>query len=203
MELESLFTDLKWNILQTISKKSKSPLEIANKLNTTISNISQQLRLLEVAGLVKKKRVSNRSKGKPRILFSIAKDYTYIISIMNSFTRKKLLTLPLHNKSILQIWLNEDPEVHYYLEKFYWQIETHLPEIQAIAIKARPNIEAIIVSEEKEKLKEKIGEMIIRRENGQKKTFKCFIYRRKEIKNIDLKNSYIFYDPENLLQRSN
>ena len=56
MEVETLLTGTKWQIIEQLAKKKQSPLELAEKLNTTIANISQQLRLLELSNLVKKKK---------------------------------------------------------------------------------------------------------------------------------------------------
>ena len=53
-----MFTEQKWNILQCLSKDKFSPIQLAEKLNTTMANISQQLRLLEAANLVKKEKIS-------------------------------------------------------------------------------------------------------------------------------------------------
>ena len=65
MELEGLFSGTKWDILRLIAKEPRNPLELARVLGTSIANISQQLRLLEAAGLVRKEKVSNRERGKP------------------------------------------------------------------------------------------------------------------------------------------
>ena len=53
MEIESLFSSTRWEILELLSKEKLSPIELSLKINTTSANISQQLRLLELAGLVK------------------------------------------------------------------------------------------------------------------------------------------------------
>ncbi len=197
MELETLFTDVKWNILQALSKREQSPLEIANNLQTTISNISQQLKLLEVAGLVKKKKISNREKGKPRTIFSIAQDYSYMISIMNNFTKKRLMKLTPHHKSILKIWLTEDPQLHYYIEKFYWKIEELLQDIQGIAIKLRDKIEVIIITEKPKKL----GKIEIRKRGGETKVFYCKEYTQKELERNSkvLKEFQTVYDPNQII----
>ena len=49
MDLETLLTSTKWDILEMIAKKPMSPIELSKILNTTIANISQQLRLLQKA----------------------------------------------------------------------------------------------------------------------------------------------------------
>jgi len=56
METDYLLSSARWDILKIISEKPSSPIQIAEKLNTTVSHVSQQLRLLEAAGLVTKKK---------------------------------------------------------------------------------------------------------------------------------------------------
>src|SRR3989344_7343405 len=125
MEMESMFTEQKWNILRELSSEKASPLQLAEKLNTTMANISQQLRLLEASNLVKKEKIKNRDKGKPRTLFSLTHDHAYIIPTMSNFAEKKLLKVEDHHRIILKIWFLVNPDLHSPLEKIYWKIEPH------------------------------------------------------------------------------
>ena len=103
MDIETLLTGSKWEIIQSLSKESLSPLELAKRLNTTIANISQQLRLLQAANLIKKQKTGHAAKGKPRTLFSLAEDYALIIVFTKGFTEKKLVKLSEKNKQSLKI----------------------------------------------------------------------------------------------------
>ena len=102
MDAETLLTGTKWNILKLLAKKNTSPQEIANNLNTTIANISQQLRLLETAGFVTKKRTGTAKPGKPRVLFSISDDYCMIILFTKGFAKKKLVRVSKEQKKVIQ-----------------------------------------------------------------------------------------------------
>ena len=102
MDVVTLLTGTKWNILELLAKKDTSPQVLANNLNTTIANISQQLRLLETAGFVNKKRTGNAKPGKPRVLFSISDDYCMIILFTKGFAKKKLVKITQSQKKILQ-----------------------------------------------------------------------------------------------------
>ncbi len=135
MELETLFTASKWEILQHLAEQALSPLQLAERSSTSLANISQQLRLLEMAGLVTSERVPNRDKGQPRVLYRLAADQGYFIATANDFTEKKLCQLSDYNKIVLRIWFYEDANVRYVLEKAFWQIEQHLPEITRLTVK--------------------------------------------------------------------
>ena len=201
MELETLFTDVKWNILKILSKKEMSPLEISNELGTTISNISQQLKLLEMAGLVKKQKVSNRERGKPRSIFSIAKNSAYLILVMDTLAEKKLLPLTEYNKAVLRIWMLEDPTLHYYLEKFFWEIEEHLHDIKAIAVNTGQGDHVLLISENPDKLKQKIGTITIKKSTGESKKIIYSISTEEQAKKkkSSIKDYHIIYDPDKIL----
>ncbi len=160
MELETLFTQQKWNILSALSESKHSPLQLADRTNTTIANISQQLRLLEAAHLIKKEKVRNRDKGKPRTLFSLSNDYAYIISAIDGFADKKLLKLDNFHKLLFKTWFFEDPELQYCTEKFLWGIERHIRDIDLIAIKPTGEKMNIVVSTKNKKIiNEKVKEL--------------------------------------------
>ena len=102
MELETLLTGTKWEIIELLSKKSLSPIELAEKLNTTVANISQQLRLLQTAGLIKKKRTGSGKPGKPRMLFSLSDNYAFISVFSKGFAEKKLVKISEKQKQNLK-----------------------------------------------------------------------------------------------------
>lgn len=105
MDIETLLTGSKWEIIELLAKSTSSPLELAKKLNTTIANISQQLRLLQAAGLIKKQRTSEVKPGKPRMLFSLVDDFCFIIVFSKNLTKKKLVRLDAKKKSVLEEWI--------------------------------------------------------------------------------------------------
>jgi len=154
MELETMFTEQKWNILKCLSEEKFSPFQLAEKLNTTMANISQQLRLLEASNLVKKEKIKNRDKGKPRTLFSLTYDHAYLISAMNSFADKRLLKVTDHHKVILRIWFLENGELQYEMERLYWSIHNYIKQIDLIAI--NENTKEVLFISDKAKELEKI-----------------------------------------------
>ena len=135
MELEMLFTASKWDILQKLAEQPLSPLELAERSSTSLANISQQLKLLEVAGLVTCERIRNRDKGLPRLKYRLAKDQGYFISTSSEFAEKKLCALTAHNKAILRIWFYGDAATKYVLEKAFWKLEPLLSKIERLGVK--------------------------------------------------------------------
>lgn len=139
MEHETLFTASKWEILKQLERGPQSPLQLSRACKTSIANVSQQLRLLEMAGLVASERISNRDKGKPRVLYSLAGNLSYLIAT-GRFVDKKLLRLSAYNSIIMRIWFHPQRELHYTIEKAFWKLEEHLDSLGRIAIDTREGV---------------------------------------------------------------
>ena len=149
MELETLFTASKWEILRHLGEEALSPLELAERSNTSLANISQQLRLLEMAGLVKSHRIPNREKGLPRVKYALAEEKVYFIAAAPNFVEKKFFEMSDYNKITLRIWFYENTQVRYALEKAFWQIEHLLERIQGLGVlsSSRDHVELCVLSD--------------------------------------------------------
>lgn len=203
MEQETLFTASKWDILKILSSGSKSPLQLAKLSNTSIANISQQLRLLEMAGLVQSKRISNRDKGQPRLLYSLAGNHSFLIASSQDFVDKKFFKLSEYNKVILKIWFLDNPKLHYYLEKAFWQAEEYINNIDAILLDRgnSKEINLLIISDDLE-LKRELKKILIKNPEGVSKTVFFNVKTKSEFTRL-LRNKasefYVLYDPSSLI----
>ena len=87
-------TDTKWSLLKELEKGPLSPKELSDLTNTSIANTSQQLKLLEAQGFLKKiknKGINARKNRDARILYSIAKQKVWVSKIdKNRVDRKEL-----------------------------------------------------------------------------------------------------------------
>jgi predicted transcriptional regulator len=178
MDIIDLFTGTKWDILSGLSKQKQSPLELANKLNTTIANISQQLRLLEAAGLVKTEKTRAAEKGKPRVLYSLAKDFVFVISLQSGSADKKLIEANIYHNIISRIWLLKNTDLHQEIEKVFWKIESILEDISAIAIDEISN--TIYIASKKEK-KIEDAKIKVKFVSDIKESEVVFIYKKMEV----------------------
>ena len=91
MEIEGLFSSGKWNLIELLAQEELSPLQLSEKIGTSVANVSQQLKLLELVGLVQTRKLPNRERGKPRTLYSIAQDNIMVICALKNFAKKHLL----------------------------------------------------------------------------------------------------------------
>jgi predicted transcriptional regulator len=133
VEIESLFSSTRWDIIKALSESRLSPIELAAKIRTTPANVSQQLRLLELAGLVKSERLSNSVKGKPRIVYFLVGESSFIILASPNFAEKKMLNLTPYHKYVLKTMFVDNPEIHPSLAEIYFLVREALPMIKLIA----------------------------------------------------------------------
>jgi predicted transcriptional regulator len=105
MDVDLLTAKAKWAVLEKIAKSESSPLEVAKELNTSAANISTQLRYLELADIVKKRRVSNAQAGKPRMLYSLKKNVMLVMAASQNLHMRQIVEMDAQKETILRIWL--------------------------------------------------------------------------------------------------
>ena len=149
IDKESLFTSAKWSILKSLETGEKSPLELARTTKTSVSNISQSLRFLELANIVKSERISNRDKGQPRVIYSLLQDYSYIIVTSKNFVEKKLLKLNKHKKTMLRIWFYPEEEKQNLIEEAYLELKESIDDIKKILVEKNTDLTLKIIPREK------------------------------------------------------
>ena len=197
MESDLFFSSPRWKILEVLTTNPSSPLEISRKINTSIAYVSQQLKLLEVANLIIKEKTGLSDKGKPRNLYSITKEVLYLTVLIRGHPAKKILYLNNRHKLILNIWLLENPELHYYIEKLYWKIEESLNDIKSIFLDNSSKPHVIIVTESRT-LKSSISSYLRQINNS----LECSIISESEFSRKSRRGLYSIYDPNLLLENN-
>lgn len=148
MEFDEFLTQPKWQILELIAKKPTSPVKISEQINTSVAYVSQQLKLLEAASIIKKYRTKESSKGKPRLIYSIYEDVFYITALINETPIKKKISPSVRQKAVLKIWTIENKNLSYVSEKLFWRLESNFDKIQEILVDENKS-KIIIVADNK------------------------------------------------------
>jgi predicted transcriptional regulator len=149
MEFDDFLTQPKWQILELIATSPTSPVKISEDIGTSVAYVSQQLKLLEAAKIIKKERTKAFGKGKPRLVYSISRDLFHITALINKTPTKKKIIPSEQQKIVLRIWMLENKELIYTSEKLFWRIEEFLESIDSIFIDAKES-KIIIISKIKE-----------------------------------------------------
>jgi len=103
MSTDGLFSGSKWEILKVLAQKETSPIELARTLDTTVANVSTQLRLLELAHFITKIRVPNALAGQPRVLYRLKKDIVHVAAATTHAQFKQQLDVTQHSIVMLHI----------------------------------------------------------------------------------------------------
>jgi len=151
MQIETLFSSTRWEILNSLSKKESSPMELADELNTTSANISQQLRLLELAGLVKSEKTSNVDKGKPRVVYSLDGDQAYLILSQPGFSDKKLVKMSMGRQFLLKSFFLSESNQEKLIE-LYYAIKDNLDEIEFLGVEEGASLQVYVILKKNFKL---------------------------------------------------
>lgn len=184
MDQETLFTSSKWEILKVLAKGRNSPLELARETKTSIANISQQMRILELANIVKSERVGNRERGEPRLLYSLTGPLSYIITTTPGFVDKKPLFMTPHHEATMRIWFLKDESTHYYLQKFFWEIEPKLEKIDSIIVKPEySKIKIFIISDDND-IKKDVKSRDIRKTKTESRRLEISVFSKNNLQNL-------------------
>lgn len=159
MNLDSLFSSQRWNILEIIAKRPSSPLEISQELNTSVAYVSQQLKLLEFAGIVVKEKTGFVEKGKPRNLFKISKDLIYLSFLSEGESAKKSIHADEFKKIIIRIWLIEDLQISRAIEKIFWMLESDLELLDGIYFDTTINKNTLLILSDSKIAKQRVEEI--------------------------------------------
>ncbi|OYT35821.1 hypothetical protein B6U91_02390 [Candidatus Pacearchaeota archaeon ex4484_71] len=148
MDFNNFLVASKWDILKILSKKPASPIEIAEELGTTVSYVSQQLKILDAAGLITKYKTGFIEKGKPRNLFSVREDLAYLVLLTKGFGDQKLLGLTPEKECILKTWMVGDPSIHTPSINFFLSLSPYWKNILAIYVVDKKFSKIFIVSDD-------------------------------------------------------
>lgn len=146
-------------------------------LNTTSANISQQLRLLELGGLVKSEKTTNVDKGKPRVIYSLEGENAYLIYTGRNFAEKKLVSLSDYHKFMMKSWFLENPDHQMLIPSVYEALLPYLKNIQAIGASSGASLNIYVVGKPFKVSLEKVRLNFVSIEDLKKKTDAVILYR--------------------------
>jgi DNA-binding HxlR family transcriptional regulator len=174
MDIENIFTESRWNILTELSRSSLSPSELARRTGTTIANISTQLRLLEALDFIEREKLSNTAKGEPRKLYSLKKDFSYLILASKAAVGKKLFKIDSELMPFFSVWMINESHAPHLILKFYLEHEAKLANAKVLGyLGARGDeLELLIIHPDPGSINELNGRHLTRKD----KTYKIKVH---------------------------
>ena len=152
-------------------------MELASVLNTTSANISQQLRLLELGGLVESEKTANVDKGKPRVIYSLAGENAFLIYTGQNFAEKKLISMSNYQKFMMKSWFLENPDHQRLIPSVYEALLLHMKQIDVVGASSGPSLNIYIVGKAFKLSIEKVRVNFLSIDDLKKKTDVVILYR--------------------------
>jgi len=217
--LEAISSGSRWRVIQALAKRDSTPSELAKRFGTSIANITQQLSKLESEGLVKRVGVKRQGVGRPFTRYSLDRGFVLLIGVIPGKAEKVLLEADENIRLHLNIWSIPQKEYHYYVEKFWWDIQDYLDSIEALAVfgsvakgdaRAGSDIDLLIIARKNaRRLERKFSSKIVGPE-GRGKMIMAQVFSTREFINMQKSGSRfaveaissmkVIYDPNGILE---
>jgi DNA-binding transcriptional regulator GbsR (MarR family) len=208
-----IFLSNKWNILKEIASNPQSPSDLALKTNTSLSNITQQLKILEAYKVVRKEKSAEKNNGKPRTIYYINDDVVHAMILKNGFADKKMFYIDNNNKIFFNILFNTNSDDLMFMMKFNFKYEEILKKCKAIGFlkSSRESIELFLITDNLEEIRSKFSNIFIDDHHGKIKKIINWTHNEHEISEglnkkdkyfMDMiKNISIIHDPGKLIEK--
>lgn len=206
-----IFSNSKWTLIKEIAIKKQCPTELAIKTNTSLSNITQQLKLLEAYNIIKREKSGERNTGKPKTMFSLNEEFTYSIMLKNGKAERKYFKIEGFNSLLFNSMFILGVEDAFYMLKFSFKYEDILKKCKSIGVirAGKESIELFLITDHVDEIRSKFSNIFIEDHGG--KTKKIINWTHNEFELNDglnrkdryymdmLKNVSILYDPQGIL----
>lgn len=209
---QEMLSNNKWQLIKEIAEKSQSPTELAERTETSISNVTQQLKLLEAYGIVRKEKSQEKNSiGKPKAIYSLNHEFVYATLLAHGKAEKKYFKLEGFGKVIFNLLFLLNTDDVFYIIKFMIKNEELLKKCKAIGIlrSSKESIELFLITDNMDEIRAKFSNMFIEDLNGHTKKIINWTHNEYEISEglnkkdkyyLDmLRNSQVLYDPHEIL----
>lgn len=185
----------KWKIIKELSIENKTPTELTKKLKITLPSLHIQLKELEKEDLIKKVD-EIKGKTRPFTKYSIDKGFIYLVKALPNETEQKFLECDENITFHLRIWSIPQKKYHYLIEKFWWEIQKHIKNIDALIL-----FGSVAIGDAREG--SDIDLLILAKTDIEKyqEMFGAFIIGQKEKEEIIMAKVFTAEDFENSLKR--
>ncbi|MGV8150272.1 MAG: ArsR/SmtB family transcription factor [Candidatus Woesearchaeota archaeon] len=211
-EIPEIFSPNKWPILKALAEKERSATELSEMLETSISNVTQQLKLLEAYSLVTKKKSEQQSIGKPRTIYTLKEEFVYAAILKKGYATKKIFKLEGFSKLIYNLLFIVGPEDSIYVLRFMLKNEEILKKCKALGFikSTKETVELFILTDHVDEIRARFSNQFIEDMAGKTKKIINWThnewemiegFKRKEKYFLDMAEVVeIIYDTNNALR---
>ena len=211
--IPEVFSSNKWNILKEIALLPQAPSDLALKTNTSLSNIIQQLKLLEAYDIVRKEKSEEKNSGKPRTIYYLNCEIVYTAILKDGKAERKIFNIDSSNDMFFNVLFSMNSDDLMFALKFGFKYEEVLKKCKAIGFlkSTKDSIELFLITDHLDEIRSKFSNIFVDDHHGKAKKIVNWSHNEFEISDglhrkdkyfMDMtKNVQIIHDPQNILRR--
>jgi len=131
--MEKITTKTKWGILELLGEKNRSPSELSKLLKISAPSLHRHLEYLENNKIIKREG-EIKGKTKPFNVYSLGNGFIEIIRVTSGDVTKQHIEIDENLKVYFKIRQIPQKEFHYFVERFWWEIQDYINEINSVAV---------------------------------------------------------------------
>jgi hypothetical protein len=206
-----MLSNNRWVILKEIAECPQSPSDLALKTNTSLSNITQHLKLLEAYRIVRKDKSDEKNTGKPRTIYSLNVELVYALVLKEGKAERRVFNIDSNNNTFFNILFSMNPEDLMFMLKFNFKYEEVLKKCKSIGFlkSTKDSIELFLITDHLDEIRSKFSNIFIDDYHGKAKKIINWSHNEFEINDgLHRKDKYfmdmiktvqIIHDPHNIL----
>jgi len=207
-----LLSDRKVEVLKEFSGKERTPTELSERLDLTVSSVNKHLEDLEELELVER---CGKKKGKTRSYWKYRlRDFVYFLSSLDGEVERKGVDLDEEMKVPIRALSLPQERFHRPLMKFWYEVQDYIERIDGIMVygsvargdaREESDIDVLLVSDD-ESLEEELGAKVVGKKMFMVKRFteeefSEMIEESSDFAGNVLEEGKVIYDPEDILFR--
>jgi len=213
-EIPDILTSSRWQLLKELSEQEQSATELADTLETSVSNVTQQLKILEAYNIVVSRKSTEKHVGKPKIIYRIKEDLVYAAMLKKGKAEKKVFKLEGFNGFLYNLIFTTGADDSFYILKFMLKHEELLKRCKACGFikSTRDSVELFILTEHVDDIRARFSNLFIEDVNGKTKKIINWTHNEWEINDgLNRKDKYfldmlwdvqLLYDPQGILRKA-
>lgn len=155
----------RWSIIKMLAESDKTPTKLSRELKMSMPAVHIHLNKMEEEKIIHK--TSIKGKTRPFHEYSLGNGFIQLIQATPGEARQILMEIDENIKMHLRIWSIPQKEFQAPLEKFWWDIDEYISDIDGVAVygsvakgnaREESDIDVLILTEKNiEKIEKKFG----------------------------------------------
>lgn len=211
MQQDQLLTNIRWEIIKSISSGKASATELAKNTKSTLPNVSQQLKLLEAYEFVEYIKDQKRAQGKPRQIYALKKEICHITYARHGLAEKRLFNPDVFHTMLLNILFIPNLQDHSYIIKHLCCNDELVTKCAVAYLKSTDaELHILQVTDDVEHIRTKYSNLFVEH-NGKTRKIVAWTHSIKEIQEglarhepyfeSLVKDPIIVHDPKNVIEK--